>query len=238
MQDFAKLATFLPRRSTRDCIAFYYRTQKEDDWALVKRKLKLKKRRLQSEQNRTYLSGPAFGRFDPRDSFGGAAGACPACSKAARCLPVGADEQPPSSAHLTCRAQPYVTLLPAIASLQGTFLCSLHAADVSFCDAGLPSMRAAAVAAAAAADTPVSKVRVTRTVVSRRPSRHGSGLGSLPDTPRGSVRCAHMLPARHHYVPEQQQQQHINLYVNAAVPRCPASSGSCLQPSSKTETDG
>ena len=55
MQDFGKLATFLPRRSTRDCIAFYYRTQKEDEWSGVKRKLKLKKRRLQSEYNRTYL---------------------------------------------------------------------------------------------------------------------------------------------------------------------------------------
>ena len=55
VQDFGKLATFLPRRSTRDCIAFYYRTQKEDEWSGVKRKLKLKKRRLQSEYNRTYL---------------------------------------------------------------------------------------------------------------------------------------------------------------------------------------
>lgn len=64
-QDFGKLATFMPRRSVRDCIAFYYRTQKEDDWALVKRKLKLKKRRLQSEQNRTYLG--FNGRMDPRD---------------------------------------------------------------------------------------------------------------------------------------------------------------------------
>ena len=42
-------------------------------------------------------------------------------------------------------------------------------------------------AALAAAVEPASRsVRVTRTLVAKRPSRHSSGAVSLPDTPRGS----------------------------------------------------
>ena len=69
-------------------------------------------------------------------------------------------------------------------------------------------MRAAALAAAAAADTPISKVRVTRQVVSRRPARHSSGLGSLPDTPRGSFRCAPGFSAAGRWQLWAQYQQH------------------------------
>ena len=56
-QDFRRIATFLDQRSTADCISHYYRTQKLDEFAAVRRKQQLKKRRTQTEVNRsiTYL---------------------------------------------------------------------------------------------------------------------------------------------------------------------------------------
>lgn len=56
-QDFRKIATFLPNRDTGDCVMHFYRVQKLDEFASVRRKQQLKKRRQQSEFNRqtTYL---------------------------------------------------------------------------------------------------------------------------------------------------------------------------------------
>ncbi|KAK9808544.1 hypothetical protein WJX73_006877 [Symbiochloris irregularis] len=51
-KDFHKISACLDRRSTRDCVSFYYRIQKQDEFAVVRRKIQLKKRRLQSEYNR------------------------------------------------------------------------------------------------------------------------------------------------------------------------------------------
>ena len=47
----------LESRTTGDCVAHYYRIQKLDEFAAVRRKQQLKKRRQQSEVNRsiTYL---------------------------------------------------------------------------------------------------------------------------------------------------------------------------------------
>eukprot|EP00884_Botryococcus_braunii_P008183 jgi/Botrbrau1/17366/Bobra.0015s0106.1 len=61
-KDFRKIASYLPHRTTGDCVAFYYKVQKLDDFAAVRRKQQLKKRRQQSEINRstTYMGmGPA-----------------------------------------------------------------------------------------------------------------------------------------------------------------------------------
>ena len=62
LQDFRKIATFLEHRTTAECIVFYYKTQKLDEFAAVRRKQQLKKRRAQSEVNRsiTYLGVAAL----------------------------------------------------------------------------------------------------------------------------------------------------------------------------------
>lgn len=58
MQDFRKIATHLRGRSTGDCIKYYYRNQKLDEFAAVRRKQQLKKRRMQSsEKGRQYMGG-------------------------------------------------------------------------------------------------------------------------------------------------------------------------------------
>ena len=41
MQEFHKIAGALDRRSTRDCIEFYYRIQKQDEFAVVRRKIQV-----------------------------------------------------------------------------------------------------------------------------------------------------------------------------------------------------
>lgn len=46
-QDFRKISTYLPGRSPGDCVAFFYKNQKLDDFSTVRRKQQLKKRRLQ-----------------------------------------------------------------------------------------------------------------------------------------------------------------------------------------------
>ncbi|KAK9815578.1 hypothetical protein WJX72_006161 [[Myrmecia] bisecta] len=53
-KDFRKIADGLPHRSVGDCIVLYYKIQKLDEFAAVRRKQQLKKRRLQSEVNRNY----------------------------------------------------------------------------------------------------------------------------------------------------------------------------------------
>ena len=56
-QDFRRIAMHLEGRSTGECVQHYYRVQKLDEFAAVRRKQQLKKRRQQSEVNRsvTYL---------------------------------------------------------------------------------------------------------------------------------------------------------------------------------------
>ena len=62
-QDFRRIAQFLDGRTTGDCVVFYYRTQKLDEFAAVRRKMQLKKRRMQSENNRavSYMGIPMAG---------------------------------------------------------------------------------------------------------------------------------------------------------------------------------
>ena len=62
-QDFRRIAQFLDGRSTGDCVVYYYRTQKLDEFAAVRRKMQLKKRRMQSENNRavSYMGVPMPG---------------------------------------------------------------------------------------------------------------------------------------------------------------------------------
>ena len=43
VQDFHMIASFLDHRSTQDCVQFYYKTQKLDEFAAVRRKQQLKK---------------------------------------------------------------------------------------------------------------------------------------------------------------------------------------------------
>jgi hypothetical protein len=56
-QDFRKISGFLPHRTTWECVQHFYRIQKLDEFAAVRRKQQLKKRRQQSEFNRstTYM---------------------------------------------------------------------------------------------------------------------------------------------------------------------------------------
>lgn len=63
MQDFRRIAQFLDGRTTGDCVVHYYRTQKLDEFAAVRRKMQLKKRRMQSENNRavSYMGVPMAG---------------------------------------------------------------------------------------------------------------------------------------------------------------------------------
>ena len=51
-KDFRKIATFLPHRTTADCVMFFYKNQKGDEFSLVRRKQLLKKRRLYAEQRK------------------------------------------------------------------------------------------------------------------------------------------------------------------------------------------
>lgn len=50
-------------RTTGDCVVHYYRMQKLDEFAAVRRKMQLKKRRMQSENNRavSYMGVPMAG---------------------------------------------------------------------------------------------------------------------------------------------------------------------------------
>ena len=63
LQDFRRIAQFLDGRTTGDCVVYYYRTQKLDEFAAVRRKMQLKKRRMQSENNRavSYMGIPMAG---------------------------------------------------------------------------------------------------------------------------------------------------------------------------------
>lgn len=54
MQDFHAISSFLEHRTTEDCVQFYYKIQKSDDFATVRRKQQLKKRRAQSENNKQW----------------------------------------------------------------------------------------------------------------------------------------------------------------------------------------
>lgn len=54
-KDFRKIASFLPGRTSQDCVRFYYQNQKSEEFAHVRRKQQLKKRRLYSEAKK--LSG-------------------------------------------------------------------------------------------------------------------------------------------------------------------------------------
>ncbi|GIL77746.1 hypothetical protein Vretifemale_7240, partial [Volvox reticuliferus] len=51
-KDFRKISTYLPGRSPGDCVAFFYKNQKLDDFSTVRRKQQLKKRRLQADMRK------------------------------------------------------------------------------------------------------------------------------------------------------------------------------------------
>ena len=57
LQDFRKISSHLRDRSVGDCVRFYYRNQKLDEFAALRRKQQLKKRRLQTQEksSRQYL---------------------------------------------------------------------------------------------------------------------------------------------------------------------------------------
>jgi hypothetical protein len=54
MQDFVRIAAHLDRRTPGDCVQFYYRSQKLDAFAAVRRKLQLRKRRMQARDLELY----------------------------------------------------------------------------------------------------------------------------------------------------------------------------------------
>jgi hypothetical protein len=47
-QEFRIIAQSLERRTASDCVQFFYQTQKLDEFAVVRRKMTLKKRRMQA----------------------------------------------------------------------------------------------------------------------------------------------------------------------------------------------
>ncbi|KXZ52260.1 hypothetical protein GPECTOR_10g891 [Gonium pectorale] len=51
-KDFRKISTYLPGRSPGDCVAFFYKNQKLDEFGTVRRKQQLKKRRLQADMRK------------------------------------------------------------------------------------------------------------------------------------------------------------------------------------------
>ncbi|GAX73612.1 hypothetical protein CEUSTIGMA_g1063.t1 [Chlamydomonas eustigma] len=48
-KDFGRIASYLPNRSAGDCVAFFYKHQKLEEFAAVRRKQQLKKRRVQAD---------------------------------------------------------------------------------------------------------------------------------------------------------------------------------------------
>ena len=78
-QDFRRIAQHLDARSTGDCVQHYYRVQKADEFAAVRRKQQLKKRRQQSEVNRsiTYLGMAGLAGGVKRGAELGVPGGCP-----------------------------------------------------------------------------------------------------------------------------------------------------------------
>ncbi|EFJ53127.1 hypothetical protein VOLCADRAFT_127385 [Volvox carteri f. nagariensis] len=75
-KDFRKISTYLPGRSPGDCVAFFYKNQKLDDFSTVRRKQQLKKRRLQADMRKQQyaplLMAPMIAR--QRASMGAGAG--------------------------------------------------------------------------------------------------------------------------------------------------------------------
>ena len=55
-KDFGKIASFLEHRSVGDCIVYYYKNQKSEDFSSIRRKHQLKKRRLYSEAKKMSVS--------------------------------------------------------------------------------------------------------------------------------------------------------------------------------------
>ena len=54
-KDFRRIATFLPGRSAGECVAFFYKHQKTDEFAAVRRKQQLKKRRLHADARKSNM---------------------------------------------------------------------------------------------------------------------------------------------------------------------------------------
>ena len=55
-KDFTKIASFLEHRTTADCLVFYYKNQKSEEFAAIRRKHQMKKRRLYSEAKRMAIT--------------------------------------------------------------------------------------------------------------------------------------------------------------------------------------
>lgn len=77
-QDFGKIAGFLDTKTQGDCVVFFYKNQKLDEFAAVRRKQQLKKRRDEVDRKRIQLQAPMYPtpleriRFNvPGDAAGG-----------------------------------------------------------------------------------------------------------------------------------------------------------------------
>jgi len=55
-KDFTKIASFLEHRSTADCLVFYYKNQKSEEFAAIRRKHQMKKRRLYTEAKKMAIT--------------------------------------------------------------------------------------------------------------------------------------------------------------------------------------
>lgn len=70
LQDFESIAQHLPGRTVAECVVFFYKHQKLEEFSAVRRKQQLKKRRQNAEQKR-HMIAPLLVRAENTRSRGG-----------------------------------------------------------------------------------------------------------------------------------------------------------------------
>ncbi len=65
-KDFRRIALQLPGRTSGDCVAFFYKHQKLDEFANVRRKQQLKKRKVRGGRAARRGNAPKWGRTSQR----------------------------------------------------------------------------------------------------------------------------------------------------------------------------
>jgi hypothetical protein len=73
LQDFASIAQHLPGRTVAECVVFFYKHQKLEEFSAVRRKQQLKKRRQNAEQKR-HMIAPILVQAENTRSRGGRGG--------------------------------------------------------------------------------------------------------------------------------------------------------------------
>lgn len=74
LQDFASIAQHLPGRTVAECVVFFYKHQKLEEFSAVRRKQQLKKRRQNAEQKRHMIAPLLVHQENTRSRGGGRGG--------------------------------------------------------------------------------------------------------------------------------------------------------------------